>query len=148
MESMFTNSTMKSEVERKLGEEVLAVGELRQGKPPSMLAMITGTALIDFVRPRSSKALPKHFLLAVTADRVIALKGRAISDEDGNDLGAHVREECGSWPRGQVSVSDLREESHSVAGTLEVPGERIPVFDPGVGSIRDDAVLGALATAR
>ena len=142
--SLLRNSTMKAEVEKKLGEEVLAVGELRQGKPPSMTSMLTGTALIGLFKPRGSKTLPKHFLLAVTGDHVIALHGRGVSDEDGADLGAVVRGEAASWPRDQVTVGELREESHSVSGTLEIPGERIPVFDPGMGAARESALLAML----
>src|SRR4051794_37706204 len=64
-----TKTTMKAVVEEELGEEVIAVSALSQGKPPSILSMVTGAALIGLVRPRASKALPKRFLLAVTPDR-------------------------------------------------------------------------------
>lgn len=40
-------ATMESQIEEKTGEEVLAVGQLKQGKAPSMMAMVTGTALIE-----------------------------------------------------------------------------------------------------
>ena len=51
------------------GEEVLAVGHLRQGGKPSMTAMLTGTALIGMMKPRAGKALPRHFVLGVTPSR-------------------------------------------------------------------------------
>jgi hypothetical protein len=143
--NLLRNSTMKAEVEKKLGEQVLAVGELRQGRPPSMASMLTGAALIALLRPRPSMTLPKHFLLAVTPSRVVALHGRGVSDEDGADLGAVVGGEAGSWSRGEIMVSDLREESHSISGTLEIPAERIPVFDPGMGGARESALLEMLA---
>ena len=53
-----------------LDEEVVAAGMLRQGSPPSLTALLTGAALVQTAR-RPSKALPREFALAVTADRVI-----------------------------------------------------------------------------
>ena len=142
--NLLRNSTMKAEAEKKLGEKVLAVGELRQGSPPSMTSMLTGAALIALLRPRPSKTIPKHFLLAVTPSRVVALHGRGVSDEDGADLGAVIGAEAASWSRHEVMVSDLRKESHSVSATLEIPAERIPVFDPGMGGARESALLEML----
>ncbi|HEX5982891.1 MAG TPA: hypothetical protein VFY69_01670 [Solirubrobacterales bacterium] len=49
------------------------------------------------------KQLPKRFILAVTPDRVVALEGTPISDEDGGDIGAHIRGEVASWDRGEVT---------------------------------------------
>src|SRR4051812_25515412 len=54
-----------------LADEVIAAGVLRQGKAPSRLAMVTGLMLIEVLRPRRSKSLPREFALAVTADRVL-----------------------------------------------------------------------------
>src|SRR4051794_5012073 len=51
-----------------LADEVVAAGLLRQGKAPSMLAMITGAALVEVLRRRRAKALPREIALAVTAD--------------------------------------------------------------------------------
>lgn len=47
--------------------EVIAAGDLRQGKEPSVVAMLTGTALIEVLRPRRSKSLPRHFVLGSPA---------------------------------------------------------------------------------
>src|SRR5215216_5956997 len=127
-DSMTGQTTMKAVLEDKLGEEVIAVAALSQGKPPSMLSMVTGTALIGLIKPRASKALPKRFLLAVTADRVVALRGTEISDEDGNSTGAAIRGEIASWPRGEVSAVPASTEE-SKGGTLQIPGATIPVFD-------------------
>ena len=67
-----------------LDDEVVAAGQLRQVRAPSMASMITGTALIELARPRRSKALPRHFVLAVTTERVVAFKALAgASDETG-----------------------------------------------------------------
>ena len=52
-----------------LDDEVVAAGELRQGRAPSLLGMVTGTALIEVARPRRTKLLPRRFVLAATADR-------------------------------------------------------------------------------
>ena len=60
-----------------LDEEVIAAGELMQGVEPSLVSMVTGLALIELARPRRSKSLPRNFVLAVTADRVVAFKARA-----------------------------------------------------------------------
>src|SRR6266508_2331158 len=55
-----------------LADEVVAAGVLRQGKPPSLLTAVTGAVLIELAR-RRSKSLPREFVLAATADRVVAL---------------------------------------------------------------------------
>jgi hypothetical protein len=79
-------------------EEVLAAGQLRQGKNPSMTAMLTGTALIEVMRKRS-KLVPRHFVLAATDDRVIAYKAWGSGDEDSDLYHASFKNnEAGSWP--------------------------------------------------
>ena len=64
--------------------EVLAAGQLRQGKTPSLVAMITGWALVELLRPRRSKSLPRQFVLAVTAGRVVAFKASGGGDSASN----------------------------------------------------------------
>jgi hypothetical protein len=142
-ESMTGETTMKAVVEEELGEEVVAVAALSQGTPPSMLSMVTGAALIKLISPRPSKALPKRFILAVTADRVVALRGTPISDEDGNDTGAALRGEIASWPRAEVSAST---EEGEKGGALQVPGASIPVFDRSLGDPRERQLFEALST--
>jgi hypothetical protein len=39
-----------------LADEVLAAGALRQSKQRSLLALVTGVALIEVLRPRRSKS--------------------------------------------------------------------------------------------
>ena len=58
--------TMRSQVEELTGEEVLAVGQLRQGRTPSMVAMLTGTALIEVLRPSKMRgeAVPNRLVWA------------------------------------------------------------------------------------
>jgi len=140
-ESMVGETTMREVVEKELGEEVVAVAALSQGKPPSMLSMVTGAALIKLVSPRPSKELPKRFILAVTPDRVVALKGTPISDEDGNDNGAHIKGEIASWSRGEVTATRTEGED---GGTLQIPGASIPVFDRSLGNPRERELLMAL----
>jgi hypothetical protein len=144
-ESMTGETTMKAIVEKELGEEVVAAAALSQGKPPSMLSMVTGAALIGLVRPRASKELPKRFILAVTADRVIALRGTPISDEEGRDTGVALRGEIASWPRSEVSALPTSTEKGSKGGTLRIPGAEIPVFDRSLGAPRERELFDALS---
>jgi hypothetical protein len=69
----------------------------------------------------------RHFVLAVTHDRVIAFT--TLSSGDDNDLyELWVRpDEAGSWPRESVRLTDL---AKATAGTLELAGERAPVYRP------------------
>ena len=114
-----------------IDEEVIAAGELRQGKPLSVAGMVTGTAVIELAR-RRSKSLPRHFVLAVTAHRVLAF--RAFSTGDDSDAQAEAQMirirpgECGSWPRAAVRLLDLPDGAQSDTGTLELSGtERVQV---------------------
>jgi hypothetical protein len=101
----------------RLAEPVLAAGQLRQGRTPSMLAMATGWALVGLVRGRTSKALPRHFVLAVTATEVVAYKATGGGSE-GEPYAVSVREAvAGRWPREQVAMDG--------GATLVVDGERI-----------------------
>jgi hypothetical protein len=141
-ESMTGETTMREVVEKELGEEVVVAAALSQGTPPSMLSMVTGAALIKLISPRPSKQLPKRFILAVTPERVVALKGTPISDEDGNDTGAHIRGEVASWSRGEVTATRSPDGN---GGTLNIPGASIPVFDRSLGSPRERELFMALS---
>lgn len=140
-ESMTGETTMREVVEKELGEEVVVVAALSQGTPPSPLSMVTGAALIKLISPRASKQLPKRFILAVTPDRVVALKGTPISDEDGNDTGAHLRGEIASWSRDEVTATRSADGN---GGTLQFPGASIPVFDRSLGDPRERELFMAL----
>jgi hypothetical protein len=140
-ESMTGKTTMREVVEKELGEEVVVVAALSQGTPPSPLSLVTGAALIKLVSPRASRALPKRFILAVTPDRVVALKGTPISDEDGNDTGAHIRGVIASWDRTEVSAARAADGN---GGTLQIPGASIPVFDRSLGNPREHELFIAL----
>ena len=114
-----------------LAEPVVAAGDLRQGKEPSLASMVTGTALIEVVRPRRSKAVPRHFALAVTAERVVAFGAVGGGEEDG-PYEVWVRPgERGSWPRESVRLVDTSTGGKSWGGTLVLGMEHVPVFRPG-----------------
>ena len=114
-------------------DEVVAAGLLRQGKQPSILGMITGAALIEILRPRRDKALPKEFTLAITGDRVVAfaMSRWSVGGEDDTNYIVKIKhEEVGSWPRGSVRMVD---DMLEIAGT-----ERFPVMnndDPSAGEL-------------
>ncbi|HEV2858594.1 MAG TPA: hypothetical protein VGW80_09355 [Solirubrobacterales bacterium] len=117
------------------------VSALTQGKPPSMLSMVAGASLIKLASPRASKELPKRFILVVTPDRVVALKGSPISDENGNDTGTHIRGEIASWSRGEVTATRTEGED---SGTLQILGASVPVFDRSLGNPRERELFLAL----
>jgi hypothetical protein len=110
--------------------EVIAAGQLRQGKAPSSFGLVTGTALVELARPRRSKSLPRHFVLAATADRVVAFKAWSLvmGEETGPELVRIKPGVCGSWPRASVRLIDLPDGALSKGATLELEGtERLPV---------------------
>jgi len=119
-----------------LAEEVLAAGVLRQGKPYSLFGLVTGLALLDWLRARRTKTLPREFVLAVTAERVIAFALSPVAEGGGDGWVEAVwikRGERGSWPRHLVRVIDPTNGFSSKGATLELGGvQRVPVaWDPG-----------------
>ena len=119
-----------------LADEVIAAGMLRQGRPPSLLALVTGMVLFQMARARRSKALPREFALAVTADRVVAFAMSPWKEGDSvTDSVALVRikpGERGSWPRGSVRLTDLHKRVGTKGGTLQLAGvESFPVTCDG-----------------
>ena len=121
-----------------LADEVDRGGHARTGKRrPRWLALLTGAVLFQMARARRSKALPREFALAVTADRVVAFamspwkEGEAVTDSV-----AVVRikpGELASWPRG-VGAPDRSSTSASgrPAGRCARPApSRFPVTSEG-----------------
>lgn len=108
--------------------DVIAAGDIRQGKEPSVASMLTGFAVVELLRSRRLKALPRHFVLAVTRDSVVAFNTLSTGDED--DLyELWVRsEQVGSWPRESVRLSPL---SKPTAATIEIAGASAPVYRAG-----------------
>jgi hypothetical protein len=138
--------TMAAQAEEQLGESVLAAGRLRQGKRPSMAAMVTGTALFEVLRPKRSKSLPRSFVLALTPTRVVAFGFIGVSDDDdGENYRAVLRDGVrGSWSREAVSLgAPTAPGSHDFV--LRIGGEEVPVTR--VSTIEDpetDALVAAL----
>lgn len=127
-------------------DEVIAAGQLRQGKAPSVVAMITGWALIQLLRPRSSKSLPAQFVLAVTGDRLVAFKASGGGDSEGNYETRIKTGEVGSWPRELVRLVDVLNGATSKGATLDVAGERIPVARPNLnGDPSTDELMDLLS---
>jgi hypothetical protein len=127
-----------------LTDEVVAAGDLRQGKVPSLLAMLTGAALFEVLRPRRSKSLPREFVLAITADRVVAFGLSVWKEGVGESSVSAVRikpGELGSWPRGSLALRDRYARMATQGGMLEVAGgERFPVTwtgDPNTDELID-----------
>jgi len=109
---------------------------LRQGRPPSPLALVTGSVLVQMARAPRSKSLPRQFALAVTADRVVAFAVSAWKKGDAvTDSGAVVRikpGERGSWARGSVLLTDPHKRVGTKGGTLQPAGvEPFPVTCDG-----------------
>jgi hypothetical protein len=122
-----------------LADEVLAAGVLRQGKPYSLFGLVTGLALLDWVRQRRAKTLPREFVLAVTAERVIAFALSVVAEGGGDGWVDAVRikqGERGSWPRHLVRVTDQSTGFQSKGATLELAGRPgVPVaWDGGGGT--------------
>jgi hypothetical protein len=135
--------TLTAQMEELTGEEIIAVGHLRQGRKPSMTAMVTGTALLELMRPRRSKALPRQFVLALTPTRAVAYGCIGVADDDdGTNYRVVVRgKERGSWPREAVGFA-----GEPLDGTLTVAGESFPVCPPNSGV--DEETAGLLAALR
>jgi hypothetical protein len=117
-----------------LAEEVIAAGVLRQGKAPSLPALITGLALIEVLRPRRSKSLPREFALAVTAGRVVAFAMSVWAEGDGTtDRVVKIKPgERGCWPRESVRLIDRPAGGKRNGGSLDLAGvEQIPVMWDG-----------------
>lgn len=118
-----------------LDKPVLAAGQLRQGKAPSMAGMLVGFALVEILRPRRSKILPRHFVLAVTEDEVVAFKASGGSGENDSTYWLNIKEGVAArFPRDAVRISDLGEKGErSNGGTMTVGGESFPVCRPLLG---------------
>jgi len=109
--------------------EILAAGDLRQGREPSLVSMVTGLVLVELLRPRRSKSVPRHFVLAVTRNRVVAFGAVGGGDGVAEEYELSIRPgERGSWPRESVRL-DLRQGPTSRAATLVLAGaDRVPVW--------------------
>lgn len=125
-------------------EPILAVGQLRQGKAPTVLGLLSGAALGEVLRPRRSKLLPRHFVLAVTPTRVLAFKAWG-GGEDG-DYEVHIRPGVrAEFARAHVTLGDLADGARSKGGTLRIGPEAFPVCRPNLnGDPETDALVALL----
>ena len=122
-----------------LDDEVVAAGQLRQGRALSLIAMVTGLALIELARPRRSKSLPRQFVLAVTADRVVAFAASGGGDSESNYELRIKSGELGSWPRELIRLADR--------DTLDLAGERIAVARANLnGDSSTDELIAVLSS--
>ena len=115
-------------------EEIVAGGLVTQGKAQSLKSMMTGWALVELVKGRRYKALPREFCLAVTDKRVIALGLSAWSEGGGETASIDVvvkvkRGEIASWSRSEILIEleSRRPRTGYQGGTLRLGGERVPV---------------------
>jgi hypothetical protein len=126
-----------------LADEVIAAGVVPEWKPQSLFRMITGLALLEVLRPRRSKSLPREFALAVTSDRIVAFAMSPWKEGDGETVRVVKikHDERGSWSRESVRVIDPSTTRVSNGGMLDLAGEeRIPVTwdgDPSTGELID-----------
>ena len=129
-----------------LADEVVAAGLVTQGKTQSLFRLITGLALLEVLRPRRSKSLPREFALAVTGDRVIAFATRLWKEGDGETVRVVKikHEQRGSWPRRSVRVIDASRGRVSNGGTLDLSGEERFPFTWG-GDPSSDELVALLA---
>lgn len=134
-----------------LDDEVVAAGQLRQGRAPSLVAMFFGFGLWEmFFRPRRCKALPRQFVLAATRDRVLAFASKGRQDEDGGTPYEVIIQhgEAASFARDEVRVADLKEGAKNRQCNVVIGGERFPVFAGGLSSDPNtDELIALLAAA-
>jgi hypothetical protein len=110
-----------------------------RGRAPSLIAIVTGLALIELARPRRSKSLPRQFVLAVTGDRVAAFKASGGGDSESNYELRIKPGELGWWPRDLVRLADPE--------TLDLAGERIPVARANLnGDSSTDELIALLSS--
>ena len=135
--------------EGPLEEEVIAAGHLRQGKAQKMIALILGYGLWEILRPRRSKLLPRHFVLALTPSEVVAFKASAGGGgaESSTEYTVSMDEDVyARYPRESVTLTDLPEGEKSQGGTLTINGESFPICRPNMnGDPNTDEFLEVLA---
>ena len=104
--------------------EVVAAGMVTQGSAQSLLAMVTGWALVDqLARGRRCWALPREFVLAVVESRIVALEVSPWKEGDGDSVIAVrvKRDQRGIWPLDSAQL-ELAPGPKLTGGTLYLPG--------------------------
>jgi hypothetical protein len=135
-----------------LEDEVLAAGHLRQGRAGKLRGI---SEQLQLLMPRRSKKLPRHFVLAVTADEVVAFKATEVGQDSNAAIYQQLKIREGiafRYPRDSVSLADLTDGAKSRGATITIEGESFQVMRPNpYGDPNTDeliAVLGGLAAAR
>ncbi|HEX5911008.1 MAG TPA: hypothetical protein VFY44_10965 [Thermoleophilaceae bacterium] len=110
---------------------IVAAGDLRQGKRPSMVALMLGYGLIVLMLPRKSKQLSRRFVLIATENEVIAR--RAWSGGGEHEYLIKVGDRLGSWPRDQVWMDGFGADgTQAASATLHLAGQTLPVSRPNL----------------
>jgi len=115
-----------------LGAPIEASCIVRQGHSPSIASLAVGIGAVKMLKPRAAKDLPRKFVLAVTADRVVAYEAGGFSsgDEDEGIFRAKVdSEEKGSWARSEVTMVPAGKGMLPNAD-LDLAGTRVPCAAP------------------
>jgi hypothetical protein len=130
-----------------ISDEVVAAGQLRQGKAPTMLQMMVGFGVLLEIFRRRTKLLPRHFVLAVTSSSIHAYKAVGGSPEHSSDYTLRIFDgEKASFPRSSVRMSDLPEGAASKGGIMSIDGESFPVMRPNLnGDPNTDELIALLA---
>ena len=124
-------------------DPVLAAGELRQGAATSAAGAIAG-----LMRPRPSKLLPRHFVIAATLEEVLFYRATGGATEGGGAYALRIAKDVvARFTRAEVQITDLDGGERAKGGTLRVGDEAIPVVrallngDPNTDELL--ALLGA-----
>ena len=136
-----------------LEDEVLVAGHLRQGKASRRPR--GAWEQVQLLLPARTKKLPRHFVLAVTADEVIAFRATEVGQESNAAIYQRLKIREGvrfRYPRSSVSLAGLTEGAKSRGGIMTIDGESFPVMRPNpYGDPNTDeliAVLGGLRSER
>ena len=133
-----------------LGGPVEAACTVRQGQSPSIASAMVGVGVLKLFKSKGAKELPRTFVLAVTADRVVALDAGGHSRGEGASETYHVKvdsDEKGSWPRDQVRMTFAKKGMNSNA-ILHLPGSDVEVTVPdGDAEEAFDALVATLGGA-
>lgn len=112
------------------GGEVLAATIVRQGESPSMMGVATGLGLLKLLKRKGARDLPRVFVLAATAERVVAYDARGMGDEDEDTYHVTIKPgELASWSRSDVSMRDSK-DGITANAILLLDGVEVPVAAP------------------
>jgi hypothetical protein len=110
---------------------------LRQGHSPSYLAATLSFGLM-MLKPRTSKALPRTFVLAVTDTEARAFKARSVTVDDTDYYVTIWPDAVASWPREQVTVEPAKAGiTANVDIRIEGTGETIPCASQADETLED-----------